>query len=187
MIKAVDLRKGKVVNHENELWTVHEIHRTERGNLRSYMQCKFKSIRTGRMADFRLSVDDKLETPHVDEREYEYLYREGDHLVLMDPESFDQIHAPLAVNEDATLYLKGNERVKILRIGGNIVGMEMPFTVELTITDTPPVVRGATATNQSKEALCETGLKIRVPPFIENGEVIRIDTRTGEYIERAKA
>jgi len=186
MIKAVDLRKGKVVNYENELWTVHEIHRTERGNLRSYMQCKFKSVRTGRMADFRLSVDDKLETPMVDEREYEYLFREADHLVLMDPESFDQISVPLSLNEDATLYLKGNERVKLLRIGGEMVGLELPFTVELSVTDTPPVIKGATATNQSKDAVCETGLKIRVPPFIENDEMIRIDTRTGEYIERVK-
>lgn len=186
MLKAVDLRKGKVVNYENELWLVHEVHRTERGNLRSYMQCKFKSIRTGRMADFRLSVDDKLETPHVEEREYEFLYREGDHLVLMDNESYDQIHAPLALNEDATNYLKGNEKVKVMTIGGQMVGMELPYTVELTITDTTPIIKGATATNQNKEAVCETGLKLRVPPFIENGEVIRIDTRTGEYIERAK-
>lgn len=186
MIKAVDLRKGKVVQYENEIWSVHEVHRTERGNLRSYMQCKMRSLKSGRIADFRFSTDDRLETPHVEEREYEFLYREGDHLVVMDSETYDQISVPLTLNEDASLYLKGNERVKVMTIGGDMVGLELPFTVELTITDTPPVVKGATATNQSKDALCETGLKIRVPPFIENGEVIRIDTRTGEYIERAK-
>lgn len=186
MIKAVDLRKGRVIQHDNELWTVHDIHRTERGNLRSYMQCKLKNLPTGRMADFRFSVDDKLETPHVDERDYEYLYREGDHLVLMDPESYDQIHVPLTLNEDAVLYLKGNERVKVLKIGGDLAGLELPFTVELTVTDTPPVIKGATATNQSKDAVMETGLRIRVPPFIENGEAVRVDTRTGEYIERVK-
>lgn len=186
MIKAVDLRKGKVIQHENEIWTVHDIHRTERGNLRSYMQCKLRSLKSGRIADFRFSTDDRLETPHVEEKEYEYLYREGDHLVVMDSETYDQHHVPMALNDEATLYLKGNERVKIMTIGGDMVGMELPFTVELTISDTSPVVKGATATNQSKDAVCETGLKIRVPPFIENGEVIRIDTRTGEYIERAK-
>lgn len=186
MIKAVDLRKGKVVTHEGDLWVVHEIHRTERGNLRSYMQCKFKNLKSGRMADFRLSTDDRIETPQVDEREYEFLYREGDHLVVMDPNSYDQMHVPLSLNEDATLYLKGNERVKVLQIDGNMVGMELPFSVELTIVDTTPVVKGATATNQTKEAICDTGLKIRVPPFIENGVMVRIDTRTGEYLERVK-
>jgi elongation factor P len=186
MIKAVDLRKGKVVLHEGELWTVHEIHRTERGNLRSYMQCKFKSIKSGRMSDFRLSTDDRIETPNVDEREYEFLYREGDSLVVMDPNSYDQMHVPLSLNSDAMFYLKGNERLKVLQIGGEMVGMELPNTVELAVQDTSPVMKGATATNQAKDALMETGLKIRVPPFIENGEVIRIDTRTGEYIERAK-
>lgn len=186
MIKAVDLRKGKVVNHENEIWSVHEVHRTERGNLRSYMQCKMRSLKSGRLADFRFSTDDRLETPHVEEKEYEFLYREGDHLVLMDSQTYDQVHAPLTLNEDATLYLKGNEKVRLMTIGGDMVGLELPFTVELTVTDTPPVVKGATATNQTKEAVCETGLKIRVPPFLENGEVIRIDTRTGEYLERAK-
>jgi len=186
MIKAVDLRKGRVVMYENELWTVHDVHRTERGNLRSYMQCKMKNVKSGRISDFRFSTDDRLETPHVDEREYEYLYREADHLVVMDPQSYDQLHIPLSLNEDATLYLKGNEKVKLLTIGGQMAGLELPNSVELKVTDTPPTIKGATATNQAKDATMETGLKIRVPPFIEIGEMLRIDTRTGEYLERAK-
>ncbi|MEE8169039.1 MAG: elongation factor P [Phycisphaerae bacterium] len=186
MIKAIELRKGRIVSYNDELWIVHDVNRTEHGNIRAQMQCKFKNIRTGRMSDFRIRVWEKIETPHVDDREYEFLYFDGQHLVLMDPQSFDQINVPLALNEEARRYLKGNERVKVIAVGEDIVGLELPNTVELEVTDTPPIVKGATVTNQSKDATLETGLKIRVPPFIENGEVLRVDTRTGEYIERAK-
>jgi elongation factor P len=186
MIKAIDLRKGKVINFDNDIWVVHEIHRQERGNLRSHMQCKLRNLKSGRMSDQRFGVDDKVETPHVDGRDYEYLYRDGDHLVLMDPDNFDQIHVPLSLNEEAAQYLKGNERVKVVSVGDEMVSMELPFVVELTVTDTTPAIKGATVTNQTKDAEMETGLRIKVPPFIENGEMIRIDTRTGEYIERVK-
>jgi elongation factor P len=186
MIKASELKKGKVVLYENNLYSVSGITRVSKGNWRSYLQAKLKSIKTGQVIDVRYSVDDRVETPYVDTKPYEYLYRDGEDYVVMDQQSYDQVHVPAEVAGDANLYLKGNEIVTCSIVDGKIISIELPNVVELTVTDTTPIVRGATATNQSKDAVLETGLRIRVPPFIENGEVLRIDTRTGEYLERAK-
>lgn len=185
MIKAFDLKKGKVILHQGELYTVHEVTIMAKGNWRSYMQVKLRHLKTGRMVDDRFSTDDKVETPFVETKPCEYLYREGDDFVMMDPTSFEQIQVSGEVMGDAHLYLKGNESCSVQSIDGKIVSVELPNVVELTVTDTTPVVRGATATNQTKDATLETGLLVKVPPFIENGEVLRIDTRSGEYIERA--
>ncbi|MCG3126614.1 MAG: Elongation factor P [Phycisphaerae bacterium] len=186
MIKASELRKGKVVTHEGGLYTVADIQRVSKGNWRSYLQAKLKSLKTGQLLDVRFSVDDKVETPYVETKPYEYLYRDGNDFVIMDRESFDQIHVNADVMGEADQYLKGNETVTCSFIDGQIVSVELPNTVELVVTDAPPVVKGATATNQTKEATLETGLRVRVPPFIEIGERLRIDTRSGEYLERAK-
>lgn len=186
MIKASELKKGRLVSHEGEFYTVHTMQLVSKGNWRSYVQTKLKSIKTGNLLDVRFNVDDRVETPFLDTREYEYLYRDGDDYVLMDKESFEQIHVSSDLMEDADKYLKGNEAVKCGAIDGKVVTVELPNTVELQVTDTPPVMKGSTVTNQTKDAVLETGLRVRVPPFIETGEILRIDTRTSEYIERAK-
>jgi elongation factor P len=186
MIKASELKKGKVVLHEGALYTVSDIQRVSKGNWRSYLQVKLKSLKDGRVTDARMSVDDKVETPYVDTKPYQYLYRDGDHFVLMEEQTYDQISVAADVIGDAHQYLRGNEVVTVSFIEGKIVAIEIPNVVELKVVDAPPVVKGATATNQSKEATMETGLRVRVPPFIEIGEDLRIDTRTGEYLERAK-
>jgi elongation factor P len=186
MIKASELKKGKVVQHEGGLYTVSDITRVSKGNWRSYLQVKLKSLKDGRILDARMSVDDRVETPFVDSKPYQYLYREGDHFVLMDQQTYDQVPVPAEVMGDAERYLRGSEIVIVSSIEGRVVAVELPNVVELRVVDAPPVVKGATATNQSKEATLETGLRVRVPPFIEIGEELRIDTRTGEYLERAK-
>ncbi|HMQ17239.1 MAG TPA: elongation factor P [Phycisphaerae bacterium] len=186
MIKAFDLKKGKVIHFQGDLWRVEDVSIMSKGNWRSYIQARLKHVKTGRSTDTRFSTDDKIETPFVETKPYEFLYREGDDFVVMDPTSFDQLHVSSEVMGDAHLYLKGNETVMLQAIDGKVVACELPNTVELTVTDTTPVVKGATATNQSKDATMETGLRVRVPPFIENGEKLRIDTRTGEYLERAR-
>jgi elongation factor P len=186
MIKAMELRKGKVVSHENELYSVHTAQHVTKGNKRSYIQAKLKSLKSGNLLDVRFSVDDRIETPFVDNKPYEYLYRDGSDYVLMDQQTYDQIHVAADVMGDADQYLKGNETVMVSIIEGQVVSAELPNVVELEVTDTSPVVKGATATNQNKDALLETGLRIKVPPFIGIGEVVRVDTRSGEYIERAK-
>ena len=186
MIKASELKKGKVVLHEGNLYTVSDIQRVSKGNWRSYLQVKLKSLKDGRVTDARMSVDDRVDTPFVDTKPYQYLYRDGNNFILMDVQSYDQFPASAEVMGDADKYLRGNESVTVSFIEGKIVAVELPNVVELKVVDAPPVVKGATATNQSKEATMETGLRVRVPPFIEIGEDLRIDTRTGEYLERAK-
>ncbi|OQY97524.1 MAG: elongation factor P [Planctomycetes bacterium UTPLA1] len=185
MPKAIDIRKGQAVIWEDKLWIVHESTRVAKGNWRSYMQLKFKNFKTGQIVDNRFNMDENFESPHVEDRPFEYLYKDGDNFILMDVNNFEQIHASAEIMPDADKYLKGNERVSAKLMDGQVIGVELPNVVELTVTDAPPVVKGATATNQSKEATLETGLVVRVPPFIVNGEVIRVDTRTGEYLERA--
>ncbi|MBI1826780.1 MAG: elongation factor P [Planctomycetes bacterium] len=185
MIKAVELRKGKTILHDGQPAVVHEAQHVAKGNKRSYMQAKIKNLKSGVISDVRFNVDDRVEVPYVEQKEYEYLYREGDKFVVMDLENYDQLTVDADVVGDAAKWLRPNEKIKCEFFNGLMISFELPFTVELTITDAPPVVKGATATNQSKEAIVETGAKVRVPPFIENGTKIRIDTRTGEYIERA--
>lgn len=186
MLKANDLRPGKVVMHEGTLYSVKDATHVAKGNKRSYIQLKLKNFQSGQILDVRARVDDTFETPFVNSKEYEYLYRDANNFIFADVETYDQI----PINEDmlaeALPFLKENERVTCDLVDGKIVNVALPHVVELAITDTPPSIKGATATNQNKEAILETGAKIKVPPFIEPGEVVRVDTRTGEYIERAK-
>jgi elongation factor P len=186
MLKANELRPGKVVIFEDVLYSVKEAKHVAKGNKRSYMQLKFKNFTSGQIIDHRANVDDMFETPFVESKEYEYLYKDGTDLVLADPATYDQYPVSEEMFGDNLQFLKENVRVHANLVDGKIVDVELPHVVELEITDTPPSIKGATATNQNKEAILETGAKIKVPPFIENGEVVRVDTRTGEYMERAK-
>lgn len=186
MIKAVDLRKGRTIIYEGQLAIVHEAQHVAKGNKRSYMQAKIKDFRTGTIQDVRFSVDDRIEVPYVESKQYEYLYRDGDSYIVMDTSSFEQLPVSADLVGDSAQWLKPNIPVTCQIYEGQMVSFELPVVVELAVTDTPPVVKGATATNQMKDAILETGAKVRVPPFIETGERLRIDTRTGDYIERAK-
>jgi elongation factor P len=186
MLRANELRPGRVIIHEDKLYTVKDATHVAKGNKRSYIQLKLKNFQSGQIIDLRSRVDDTYETPFVQTKQYEYLYRDGNDFVMADVETYDQIPISANLIGDAVQFMKENIRVTCNVVDGQMVGVELPHIVELAVSDTPPVVKGATATNQSKDALLETGAKVRVPPFIEIGEVIRIDTRTCEYIERAK-
>ncbi len=186
MIKAVDLRKGRTVEYEDALYVVHEAQHVTKGNKRSYMQVKLKNLKSGQLQDVRFSVDDRLGVPFLDTKEFEYLYQDGADYVFMDTETYDQVHVSEDLLGDSTAYLKANEKVRCQIYEEKILTVELPQVVELKVTDTPPVVKGATVTNQPKDATVETGARVRVPSFIAPGQVIRVDTRTGEYLERAK-
>lgn len=186
MILSNDLRVGRAVIYEGEIYTVKDFQHTAKGNKRSYMQTRLKNLRTGQIIDVRFNMGERLDTPFLEDKEFEYLYSEGEHLVLMNTENYDQMHINSDVFGGAARFLKPNERVVCHMHGEEVLTAELPNVVELKITDTPPAIKGATVTNQPKEATLETGAKVRVPAFIENGEVIRVDTRTGEYVERAK-
>lgn len=186
MIKAVDLRKGKTILYENDLWVVHDCQHVAKGNKRSYMQAKVKNLKSGNMSDVRFSVDDRIEVPFVESKEYDYLYKEGDKFIVMDTETFDQFPVSADVVADAAQFLIPNTKVTCEIYNGLMISFSLPNTMVLTVMDTPPVVKGSTATNQPKDAVLETGARVRVPAFIEPGEKIAIDTRTGSYLERAK-
>lgn len=186
MIKAVDLRKGRTIIHDGQLCVVHDANHVAKGNKRSYMQAKIKNFKSGAISDVRFSVDDRIEIPFVESKDYEYLYKDGQNYVVMDVETYDQIPVSPDVVGDATRWLTPNQRLTCQFYDGQMISFELPFVVELIIAETTPVVKGATATNQNKEAILETGTKVRVPPFIEEGTKIRVDTRTGDYLERAK-
>jgi len=186
MIKAVDLRKGKTVLYEGQLFVVHDAQHVAKGNKRSYMQAKLKNFKQGNVIDVRFRVDDTLEVPFVEAREFEYLYADGSGFVIMDTKTYDQITVSEEIVGEAKDYLVANEKVACQLLDGQIIAFELPNTVTLKITDTPPVVKGATASAQMKDAVLETGARVKVPGFVEPGDKIRVDTRTGQYLDRAK-
>ena len=186
MLRANELRPGKVVIHEDTLYTVKESTHVTKGNKRSYIQIKLKNFKTGQIIDHRARVDDPFETPFVQTKEYEYLYYDGNDYVMADVDTYDQIPVTQELIGDPVRFMKENIRVTCDIIDGRIVSLALPHVVELKVTDTVPAIKGATATNQNKDATLETGARIKVPPFIETGEVVRVDTRSGQYLERAK-
>jgi elongation factor P len=186
MLKATDIRRGMVITMEGVNFVVVDFAHHTPGNLRAMVQTKLRNMNTGSLIEKRLRSVDQIEVPYVETKEYEYLYSSGDEHVFMDTESFDQLSFSAEIIGTAMDYLLPNSRVMVKYINEKPVSIEVPDFVELTVTDTPPALAGATATNQYKEATLETGLKVGVPPFVKPGEKIRIDTRTGEYLERAK-
>lgn len=186
MIKAIDLRKGKTILYNGELTIVHEARHVAKGKGGSYMQTKLKNLKTGTMYDVRFNVTERVEAPFVESKEYEFLYRDGEDFIVMDSETFDQLPVGPDMVGDAAKWLAPNTRVTCQLYEEQIVQFEIPATVTLEVTEAPPVVKGATATNQLKEVILETGAKVRVPPFIGTGERICVDSRTGAYLERAK-
>jgi len=186
MIKAVELRKGRAVVYEDAIWFVHEAQHVAKGNKRSYMQTKLKSMQSGQIVDVRFRVDDMLDTPFLASKEYEYLYEDGQDLVLMNTETYDQVHMDRELLGEAGQFLKPNEKLSCQVYEGTIVSAELPNVVELKVVEAPPMIKRATATGQTKDVVLETGARVRVPAFVDAGTVIRVDTRNGEYLERAK-
>jgi elongation factor P len=156
------------------------------GNLPSKLTLKLKNLKTGFVTQKRVHPEDKVEQAYLETRTMQYLYQDGDEYVFMDKETYDQIHLQREWVGDQMLYLKENEDAKVTFHEGKPLSLELPNTVELKVTDTDPALKGATAAAQYKPATLETGLKITVPPFINKGDLVSVDTRTGEYLGRAK-
>ncbi len=186
MIKATDIRRGMVITMEGVNFVVLDFAHHTPGNLRAMVQTKLRNMNSGSLIDKRFRSVDQIEVPYVETKEYEYLYSAGDDHVFMDSETYDQLSFSKDIIGTAMDYLLPNNKVMVKYINDKPVSIEIPDFVELTVIDTPPSLAGATATNQYKEATLETRLKVNVPPFVKPGERIRIDTRTGEYLERAK-
>jgi len=156
------------------------------GNLRAFVQAKLRSPSDGTVVEKRLRSTDDIEHAYLDRRQMEYLYSDQSGHVLMDNETYDQITASADLIGESIKFFKPNTPLVALTHEGNVVSIELPKSVDLTVTDTTPTPKGATVMNQMKEAVLETGLKTRVPPFIDVGDVVRINTDDGSYMARAK-
>jgi len=186
-IEYVDVRKGMVlVGDDGQLYQCLDRDLNTPGNWRAILQLKLKNLKTGSITMNRVRPQDKVEVAYLDKRDMQYLYAEGDTYVFMDQETYDQHTLPKDLFGDLILYLKENDVCKVTMYEGKALDIELPATVELKVVETEPSVKGATAAAQFKPAIMETGLKITVPPFVGIGEVVQIDTRTGEYLSRAK-
>jgi elongation factor P len=184
-MRASDIRRGQAVMIDGKLYVVTNADHNTPGNLRAKVQFKLRDVIKGTIQDKRVGATDDIQTATLDRRNVEYLYSDNDGHVLMDLETYEQDTIPKEVFGDDILYLKPNTPLQALFHEGKVVSYEMPKTVDLQVTDTPPGIKGATATNQQKDATLETGLKTRVPPFIEVGETVRISTESGNYLSRA--
>ncbi len=184
-MRASDIRRGQAVIIDGKLLVVTNADHNTPGNLRAKVQFKLRDVAKGTILDKRVGATDDIETATLDRRQVEYLYSDNDGHVIMDLETYDQNSIPKDVFGDDILYLKPNTQLMAMFHEGVVVSYELPKTVDLQVTDTPPGIKGATATNQQKEATMETGLRTRVPPFIEIGETIRINTESGQYLSRA--
>jgi elongation factor P len=184
-MRASDIRKGTAVIIDGKLFVVTGADHNTPGNLRAKVQFKLRDVLKGTIQDKRVGATDDIQTTNLDSRQVEYLYSDNEGHVLMDMETYEQETIPKEVFGNDILYLKPNTQLMALFHDGKIVSYELPKTVDLKVIDTPPVIKGATATNQLKEAKLETGLTTRVPGFIVIDETIRISTETGEYLSRA--
>ncbi len=184
MIGATEVRKGMVIRYEEKLWFVMNVYHHTPGNLRAVIQIKMRNLASGAAIEQRFSSSDKLEQAFIDQSDMEFLYQEGDNYVFMNQENYEQIpiHKEL-LGEDAR-WLKENTVCKVEIYEGRVIGVELPAAVELRVKETEPGLKGATITNVYKAATLETGAVVQVPPFIENGAVIRVDTREGKYLDR---
>ena len=184
-MRASDIRRGQAVIMDGKLYVVTNADHNTPGNLRAKVQFKMRDVLKGTIQDKRVGATDDIQTTNLDSRQVEYLYSDNDGHVLMDLETYDQNTIAREVFGDDIKYLKPNTQLTAMFHDGKIVSYDLPKTVDLKVTDTAPGIKGATATNQLKDATLETGLATRVPPFIEVGEVIRINTETGGYLSRA--
>ena len=183
-IPATQMRPGMIIKHNDQLHVVFSVEHRTPGNLRAFIQAKLKNIRTGAMYTERFRSPDPIDRVIVDEVKMEYLYNDGDDYYFMD-ESFEQTVLKRDTLGDAVEYLTSNLLIEVSFHDGKPVGIELPTSVEMTVVETEPGIKSATASSVTKPATTETGLVVQVPPFINEGEKIRVDTAEGAYMSRA--
>src|SRR5215471_17753068 len=183
MIAATQLRPGMVIKFNNDLFSIFSMtHRTP-GNLRGFVQVRMRNLRSGSMIEHRFSSEDRVEKAVLDEHEMEYLYDDGEYYYFMNTESFEQMHLTKDILGDGTQYLIPQLKVNVEFYEGKPISVELPATVDLTVVETEPGLKGATVSNVTKPATVDTGLVVQVPPFINQGEKIRVSTADGSYVE----
>ena len=185
MISAGEFRNGVTIEYEGDIYIILEFQHVKPGKGAAFVRTKIKNLKTGAVVEKTFRPTEKMPKAHIVRLEMQYLYNDGDLYYFMNMENFEQIAVNASEVGDTLKFVKENEMVKILSYEGEVFGIEPPLFVELEITDTEPGFAGNTATGATKPATVETGAQVQVPLFINQGEVIKIDTRTGEYLGRA--
>jgi elongation factor P len=186
MPSTSDFRPGLVIKYNNEPWTIIEFQHVNPGNWRAFVRTKLKNLKSGKVIENRFRAGEAIEIIRIERKEFQFLYRDGSGYVFMDKNTYEQLTVqPEQIGEGAA-FLKDGESVDILFNGPDITGIELPITVELRVVETVPGVRGDSANAGTKPAQLETGATVNVPLFINEGDLLKIDTRTGDYIERVK-
>lgn len=184
-IPATQLRPGMIIKHNDTLCLVFKVEHRTPGNLRAFIQAKLRNLKSNAMFEHRFRSADAIERVTVDEVSMEFLYNDGDDYYFMNPVDFEQTVLKSDLLGDTVEYLTPNIQIKVNYIDGKAVGVDLPTFVELTVVETEPGLKSATASSVTKPAKTETGLVVQVPPFINEGEKIRVDTSEGTYMSRA--
>jgi elongation factor P len=184
MISTNDFHTGVTIEFDGDIFTVLEFQHVKPGKGQAFVRSKLKNLRTGSIVDKTFRAGEKVQKAHMERKEMEYLYRDGDDFHVMDMESYEQITLTAAQIGDGVKYMKENDRLNVVVHNEEVLGVEVPITVFLKITEAEPGIKGDTASGATKPATVETGLVVQVPLFINEGDTIKIDTRTGYYIER---
>ena len=185
-MRASEMQKGQILKIDGKLYAIVDFEHVKLGKGGAVYQTKLKTLTDGSIQNVRLRSEETIEEVDLDKKIYEYLYSSGDQHILMDTTTYDQISIDDDMFGDGQKYLKPNTQLQVSTYEGKPLAVTLPITVDLKVTDTPPEIKGATATNQNKPATLETGAIVQVPSFVKIGEMIRVDTRTGEYVTRVK-
>jgi elongation factor P len=185
MITSTQLRPGMVIKFNNDLYSIFSVNHRTPGNLRGFVQVKMRNLRNGSMTEHRFSSEDKVDRAVMEETEMEYLYDDGEYFYFMNTENYEQMHLTKDLLGDAVNYLIPQLKVNVEFYEGKPISVELPPTVDMTVMETEPGLKGATVSNVTKPAKMETGLVVQVPPFINQGEKIKVNTAEGTYQERA--
>ena len=185
MVTAGDFRNGVTFEMDGNVYSIIEFQHVKPGTGAAFVRTKIRNVISGAVTEKTFNPNDKYPTAFIERKDMEYLYNDGDLYYFMDSETYEQLPISPNVLGDNFRFVKENMVCKVLSYKGNVFGIEPPNFVELQVTETEPGVKGDTATNVTKPATLETGAEIKVPIFINEGEMIRVDTRTGEYMERA--
>ena len=183
-VQATRLRKGMLIKRNNDLFRVLDLYHLTPGNKRGFVQCRLRNIRNGTLIDNKFRSEDNVERATLDSRKMQFLYVDGDTYCFMDTETFEQIHLTVEILGDSISYLLLDSVITVELFEEKPIGITIPRTVNLLVEETAPAIKGATASAQLKPARLETGLVVQVPPFIANGDKVRVNTETGEYQAR---
>ncbi len=187
MASTNDFRNGAVLKMDGELYRIEEYEHRTPGNLRAFVQAKLRSLRTGNLKEMRYRSGESVEMVRMEKKTFQYLYKDGDDFVFMNTESYEQINVPSIVVGTIAKFIRESDNADIIFAeDGTIVAVEVPAAVNLTIVQTDPGMKGDTATGGTKSAKLETGAMVNVPLFLNEGDMVKVDTRTGQYMERVK-